>query len=71
MAWVWLTTLTLARLITATDRHLGRRPAVLEAQFPGTGPPRGSEGREISYYSPVWKSLEGSTLASLAFEIIY
>lgn len=70
MAWVWLTMLTLARLNTATDQHLGRRPAVLEAQFPGTEPPRRTEGGEKSYYAPVWKSLEGTCLPVLLFNFI-
>lgn len=71
MAWVWFTVLTLARLNIATDLHLGGRPAALEAQCLGTGPPRGTEGGENSYYAPVWTSLEGSTPAWFAFEIVY
>lgn len=63
MAWVWFTLLTLARLNTATDPHRGRRPAVLEALFLGTGPPTETAGGEKSYYAPVWKSLEGKNLA--------
>lgn len=68
MAWVWFTMLTLARLTTATDAPRGPRPAVLEAQFHGTGTPRGTEGGETSYYAPVWKSLEGRDLPGLRFK---